>query len=122
MRLKIICDKSNELENLNKKLKKEFLKEKWIKECKINFVSKESIDVDIYLIMSNDLEFIYKNSYNIVQRNENKKLIIMTSNLKSANIVGCLNITPYVYYTKSKIESLVIKIIKVYNKNKSVIK
>lgn len=122
MRLKIICDKSNELENLNKKLKKEFLKEKWIKECKINFVSKESIDVDIYLIMSNDLEFIYKNSYNIVQRNENKKLIIITSNLKSANIVGCLNITPYVYYTKSKIESLVIKIIKVYNKNKSVIK
>ena len=72
--------------------------------------------------MSNDLEFIYKNSYNIVQRNENKKLIIITSNLKSANIVGCLNITPYVYYTKSKIESLVIKIIKVYNKNKSVIK
>lgn len=122
MRLKIICDKSNELENLNKKLKKEFLKEKWIKECKINFVSKESIDVDIYLIMSNDLEFIYKNSYNIVQRNENKKLIIITSNLKSANIVGCLNIIPYVYYTKSKIESLVIKIIKVYNKNKSVIK
>lgn len=122
MRLKIICDKSNELESLNKKLKKEFLKEKWIKECKINFVSKESIDVDIYLIMSNDLEFIYKNSYNIVQRNENKKLIIITSNLKSANIVGCLNITPYVYYTKSKIESLVIKIIKVYNKNKSVIK
>lgn len=122
MRLKIICDKSNELENLNKKLKKEFLKEKWIKECKINFVSKESIDVDIYLIMSNDLEFIYKNSYNIVQRNENKKLIIITSNLKSANIVGCLNITPYVYYTKSKIESLVIKIIKVYNKNKLVIK
>ena len=41
MRLKIICDKSNELESLNKKLKKEFLKEKWIKECKINFVSKE---------------------------------------------------------------------------------
>ena len=38
MRLKIICDKSNELENLNKKLKKEFLKEKWIKECKIKLV------------------------------------------------------------------------------------
>ena len=118
MKLKIICDRSKELVNLNKKLKKEFLKEKWIKECKINFVSKESDDVDVYLIMSNDLEYIYKNSYEIDQKKENKKLVIMTSNLKSANIVGCLNITPYVYYTKCKIESLVIKILKVYNKNK----
>ena len=107
MKLKIICDKSKELVNLNKKLKKEFLKEKWVRECKVS-----------YVIMSNELEYIYKNSYNIVQRNENEKLIIITSNLRSANIVGCLNITPYVYYTKNKIESLAIKIFKVYNKNK----
>lgn len=118
MRLKIICDKSNELVNLNKKLKKEFLKEKWVRECKVSYVSKTSNEADIYLIMSNELEYIYKNSYNIVQRKESKKLIIITSNLRSANIVGCLNITPYVYYTKNKIESLAIKIFKVYNKNK----
>lgn len=118
MKLKIICDKSKELVNLNKKLKKEFLKEKWVRECKVSYVSKTSNEADIYLIMSDELEYIYKNSYNIVQRNENEKLIIITSNLRSANIVGCLNITPYVYYTKNKIESLAIKIFKVYNKNK----
>ena len=52
MKLKIICDKSKELVNLNKKLKKEFLKEKWVRECKVSYVSKTSNEADIYLIMS----------------------------------------------------------------------
>ena len=64
------------------------------------------------------LEFIYKNSYEFEMKNGiGSNLIILTSNLKSANIVGCLNITPYVYYIKSKIESIAFKIIKIYNKN-----
>ena len=64
------------------------------------------------------MEFIYKNSYEFeIKNGVGSNLIILTSNLKSANIVGCLNITPYVYYIKSKIESIAFKIIKIYNKN-----
>ena len=37
------------------------------------------------------------------------------TNLKSANIVGCLDLTPYVYYLRSKVESIAFKIIKIGN-------
>ena len=66
--------------------------------------------------MSNDLEFIYKNSFNFKTKEyKHSDLIILTSNLKSANIVGCLDLTPYVYYLRSKVESIAFKIIKIGN-------
>ena len=118
MKIKIICDKDAELLKLRCNLKKELLKGKYNEKYKIKFMPKSCKEADIYLIISNDLEFIYKNSYEFEMKNGiGSNLIILTSNLKSANIVGCLNITPYVYYIKSKIESIAFKIIKIYNKN-----
>lgn len=118
MKIKIICDKDAELLKLRCNLKKELLKVKYNEKYKIKFMSKSCKEADIYLIISNDLEFIYKNSYEFEMKNGiGSNLIILTSNLKSANIVGCLNITPYVYYIKSKIESIAFKIIKIYNTN-----
>lgn len=118
MKIKIICDKEEELLKLKYCLKKELLKGKYNKNCKIKFMPKSCKNSDIYLIISNDLEFIYKNSYEFkVKDGASSNLIILTSNLKSANIVGCLNITPYVYYTKAKIETIAFKIIKIYNTN-----
>lgn len=71
---------------------------------------------DLYIIISNDLEFIYKNSFNFKTKEyKHSDLIILTSNLKSANIVGCLDLTPYVYYLRSKVESIAFKIIKIGN-------
>lgn len=112
MNIKIMCDKDNELLEFKNKLKKSLLKESVYKKYNIKFIKNKKID--IYIIISNDLEYIYKNSFNITK---NPGLVILTSNLKAANIIGCLNITPYVYYIKTKMESIMFKIIRIYEKN-----
>lgn len=115
MNLKIVCQKENELLELRKNLKSELKKNKY-KGFEINFVSQTSKKFDLYIIISNDLEFIYKNSFNFKTKEyKHSDLIILTSNLKSANIVGCLDLTPYVYYLRSKVESIAFKIIKIGN-------
>lgn len=115
MNLKIVCQKENELLELRKNLKSELKKNKY-KGFEINFVSQTCKKFDLYIIMSNDLEFIYKNSFNFKTKEyKHSDLIILTSNLKSANIVGCLDLTPYVYYLRSKVESIAFKIIKIGN-------
>lgn len=115
MNLKIVCQKENELLELRKNLKSELNKNKY-KGFEINFVSQTSKKFDLYIIISNDLEFIYKNSFNFKTKEyKHSDLIILTSNLKSANIVGCLDLTPYVYYLRSKVESIAFKIIKIGN-------
>ena len=113
MKLTIICDKSYDLIKLKSKLKKEFFKERWNKDYKIKIIPKEENNADVYLIMSNDLEYVYRNSYELQEKNN--VIIIITSNLKAANIMGCLNITPYVYYTKNKTENIAYKIVKAYD-------
>ena len=119
MKIKIICDKDNELNEFKNRLRKEFLKEEVSKKYKIKFVTKSTKDFDICLIISNDLEFVYKNSYDLnTEETYNTGLIILTSNLRSANIIGCLNITPYVYYIKTKIDSVIFKIMRIYERNK----
>lgn len=115
MNLKIVCQKENDLLELRKNLKSELKKNKY-KGFKINFVSQTCKKFDLYIIISNDLEFIYKNSFNFKTKEyKHSDLIILTSNLKSANIVGCLDLTPYVYYLRSKVESIAFKIIKIGN-------
>ena len=115
MNLKIVCQKENELLELRKNLKSELNKNK-NKGFEINFVSQTCKKFDLYIIISNDLEFIYKNSFNFKTKEyKHSDLIILTSNLKSANIVGCLDLTPYVYYLRSKVESIAFKIIKIGN-------
>lgn len=115
MNLKIVCQKENELLELRKNLKSELNKNKY-KGFEINFVSQACKKFDLYIIISNDLEFIYKNSFNFKTKEyKHSDLIILTSNLKSANIVGCLDLTPYVYYLRSKVESIAFKIIKIGN-------
>ena len=115
MNLKIVCQKENELLELRKNLKSELKKNK-SKGFEINFVSQTCKKFDLYIIISNDLEFIYKNSFNFKTKEyKHSDLIILTSNLKSANIVGCLDLTPYVYYLRSKVESIAFKIIKIGN-------
>ncbi len=115
MNLKIVCQKENELLELRKNLKSELKKNKY-KGFEINFVLQTCKKFDLYIIISNDLEFIYKNSFNFKTKEyKHSDLIILTSNLKSANIVGCLDLTPYVYYLRSKVESIAFKIIKIGN-------
>lgn len=115
MNLKIVCQKENELLELRKNLKSELKKNKY-KGFEISFVSQTCKKFDLYIIISNDLEFIYKNSFNFKTKEyKHSDLIILTSNLKSANIVGCLDLTPYVYYLRSKVESIAFKIIKIGN-------
>lgn len=115
MNLKIVCQKENELLELRKNLKSELKKNKY-NGFEINFVSQTCKKFDLYIIISNDLEFIYKNSFNFKTKEyKHSDLIILTSNLKSANIVGCLDLTPYVYYLRSKVESIAFKIIKIGN-------
>jgi|GEM_PF-6541682 hypothetical protein len=115
MNLKIVCQKENELLELRKNLKSELKKNKY-KGFEINFVAQTCKKFDLYIIISNDLEFIYKNSFNFKTKEyKHSDLIILTSNLKSANIVGCLDLTPYVYYLRSKVESIAFKIIKIGN-------
>lgn len=115
MNLKIVCQKENELLELRKSLKKELNKNKY-KGFEIKFASQTCKNFDLYIIISNDLEFIYKNSFNFKTKEyKHSDLIILTSNLKSANIVGCLDLTPYVYYLRSKVESIAFKIIKIGN-------
>ena len=115
MNLKIVCQKENELLELRKNLKSELKKNKYTG-FEINFVSQTCKKFDLYIIISNDLEFIYKNSFNFKTKEyKHSDLIILTSNLKSANIVGCLDLTPYVYYLRSKVESIAFKIIKIGN-------
>ena len=115
MNLKIVCQKENELLELRKNLKSELKKNKY-KGFEIKFVSQTCKKFDLYIIISNDLEFIYKNSFNFKTKEyKHSDLIILTSNLKSANIVGCLDLTPYVYYLRSKVESIAFKIIKIGN-------
>ena len=115
MNLKIVCQKENELLELRKNLKIELKKNKY-KGFEISFVSQTCKKFDLYIIISNDLEFIYKNSFNFKTKEyKHSDLIILTSNLKSANIVGCLDLTPYVYYLRSKVESIAFKIIKIGN-------
>lgn len=118
MKIKIICDKERELNEFKTKLRKEFLKEEISKKYKIKFTTKTSKDFDICIIISNDLEFVYKHSYDFkTEESCNTGLIILTSNLRSANIIGCLNITPYVYYIKTKIDSVIFKIMRIYERN-----
>ena len=118
MKLKIICDNNNQLICFNKMLKKELLKKQINKVCRVKFVAKDCNKFDICLIISNELEFVYKNSYEYTKEKISKsKVVILTSNLRSANIIGCLNITPYVYYIKTNINSIISKIIKIYEKN-----
>lgn len=118
MKIKFICDKDSELKKFQTNLRKEFLKEEIKNKYKIKFVAKTSKEFDICLIISNDLEFVYKNSYEFTSKDScNTGLIILTSNLRSANIIGCLNITPYVYYTKTKIDSVIFKIMRIYERN-----
>ena len=115
MNLKIVCQKENELLELRKNLKSELKKNKY-NGFEINFVAQTCKKFDLYIIISNDLEFIYKNSFNFKTKEyKHSDLIILTSNLKSANIVGCLDLTPYVYYLRSKVESIAFKIIKIGN-------
>lgn len=118
MKIKIICDNDKDLAEFSRKIKKELLKKEVNKVCKIKFVSKSSIDFDICIIISNDLEFAYTNCYELKVNNiSDSRIIILTSNLRSANIIGCLNITPYVYYIKANINSIIFKIIKIYQRN-----
>lgn len=118
MKIKILCDKDSELNKFKVNIRKEFLKEEVSKKYKIKFVAKSSKDFDICLIISNDLEFVYKNSYEFKSEEScNTGLIILTSNLRSANIIGCLNITPYVYYIKTKIDTIIFKIMRIYERN-----
>ena len=115
MNLKIICQRENELLEVKKELKIELLKDKY-KSFKVKFVPRTCKHTHIYIIISNDLEFIYKNSFECKNKEETyNNLVILTSNLRSANIVGCLNLTPFVYYIKSKIEAIAFKIIKIAN-------
>lgn len=118
MKIKIICDKERELKEFRTNIRKEFLKEDISQKYKIKFVTKTSEDFDVCLIISNDLEFVYKNSYNLKKEETcHTDLIVLTSNLRSANIIGCLNITPYVYYIKTKIDSVIFKIMRIYERN-----
>ena len=67
----------------------------------------DDIDSDMWDF---DISFNFK-----TKEYKHSDLIILTSNLKSANIVGCLDLTPYVYYLRSKVESIAFKIIKIGN-------
>lgn len=113
MKIEIICDSDRELISIMKKIKYRANKSKQYKKYKINFIENQS-DVDIYIILSNDLEYIYSKSFTIKDK---RNLMILTSNLRAANVVGCLNLTPYLYFTKTKIDTIIFKIIKIYEKN-----
>lgn len=118
MKIKIICDDDNKLVCFNKMLKKELLRKQINKVYRVKFGAKDCNKFDICLIISNELEFVYKNSFNYTKdKIANRKVVILTSNLRSANIIGCLNITPYVYYIKTNINCIISKIIKIYEKN-----
>ncbi len=118
MKIKIICDNDKYLNEFKIKLKKELLKDKWENKYKIKFITKQDNNVDVYIIISDNLDYVC-NITNNLEIKDNERIIVLTSNLKSANIIGCLNITPYVYYIKTKIEAIVFKIIRVYERNKN---
>lgn len=116
MNIKVICDKEKELVRFFYILKKKTASNVDYKKYNIKFISNrnDKANIDIYVIISNDLEYIYKKSFEILDKS---KLIILTLNLKSANVVGCLNITPYLYYIRTDVENIIFKILKTYEES-----
>ena len=116
MKLKILSDKDKNSYEYKRKIKKELMSTKYSL-FNLKFVTMSEKNVDILIIISDDLEYIYKNSFEFKNgRYKYSDLIILTSNLRSANIIGCLDLTPYVYYTKSKFDSVIFRIIKICNR------
>lgn len=70
--------------------------------------------INLYIIFSDSI-----NEINILKEDSDIKntenLLILTSNLNSEFILKCIEITPYIYYAKNKIDDVLEKIIKVSN-------
>ncbi len=94
--------------NLNKKMYYNKL------DIKLYFTLRCKVDIDLFLIMSNDINYIINKSKLIKDKN---KIIIITNIIKYSDITTCLNITNNLINANSNIEKMILKIIIIYNKN-----
>ncbi len=79
---------------------------------KFNLVTTITKDtkIDMYVILSDDIEEIEKYVCNINNRKKPYKLMIITSNTDTTFVLNCLEFTSYISYYKNDIEDLVKKI------------
>lgn len=79
----------------------------------IKCVLRQGLNVDLYIIISNNIDEIKKYSEKI---NDKEKIIILTSNINSGHILECIEITDNICYLKNKITSILDRINKIYEK------
>lgn len=70
---------------------------------------------DVYVIISNDLNEIYKYCKKIKDKN---KILVITSNIDSSHVLGCIDITFNLTYFKNDNEYILKRLNEIFNKNK----
>lgn len=70
---------------------------------------------DIHVIISNELTEIYKYCKNIKDKN---KILVITSNIDAAHVLGCIEVTFNLTYLKKDDEYIVKRLNEIYSKNK----
>lgn len=71
---------------------------------------------DLHIIVSNDLNEIYKYAKKIEDKS---KVLIITSNIQAAHVLGCIDITLNITYLKNENENILKRISDICEKNKN---
>lgn len=103
---------SKTIENIKGYLNKKLYYKKY--KIKFYFMLKNNLCPDIFLIISNNIEFIRKKTNYLAPKN---KIIIVTNIIKYNDISYLFNITNNVIYSNANIEKIILKIVTVYYKN-----
>ena len=72
--------------------------------------------IDIYLIISNNIQYIEEKFYNIKDKS---KVLIITGNFEPKHILGCLILTENLFSIKKGEKYILEKIQEVYEQNRS---
>lgn len=101
------------IENIKSNLNKYVYYNKY--KIKFYFMLKKQLSPDIFLIVSNDIDFIKKKTKYLGEKN---KLIIVTNIIKYVDLSYLFNITDNVICSNTDMEKIILKIVTVYYKNK----
>lgn len=84
---------------------------------KIKILSKitNRQNCDLYVILSDDINDIYKHFDKIKSK---ERVLIITSNITAPHVIACINITNNITYLENSCEVILNRINKIYEKNK----
>ncbi len=117
MKVLFLSEKEDAKEDITKK----------IEDALRNLLSKSNIDnvlkakksavlnsrykYNVYVILSDDIDYILKISSKIDSRN---RIVILTNNLSKKHILECIKITPNVCHIQNEIDRIARKILSIY--------